>query len=72
MLLKRILLKSFKWHLYVRDVRYPDDKWSEVVVDSFPPITRFDSYGTWPWTIQIGKVNYDFDLDITRAMVICF
>jgi hypothetical protein len=29
-----------------RGVRYPDGKWSEVVVDSFPPITGFDSYGT--------------------------
>jgi hypothetical protein len=26
----------------------------------------------WIHVLQIGKVNYDFDLDITRAMGMCF
>jgi hypothetical protein len=69
---KRIYNNLRSFAIWVTDtsrngVRYPDGKWSEVVVDSFPPTTGFDSYGTWPWTnpltggcIAIGMNSFLF------------
>ena len=67
MLLKRILLESLN-DIYIV-TRCPLPRWQMIwgCCRLFPPITGFDSYGTWPWTspliggcIAIGMNSFLF------------